>query len=126
MKSIFIILLGILCLFVLYGCKKKSNPSSLQVQVENLTAKTAITIKITNQNNATILNVVNQFGNTTYTASPVNVGDMLTININTNVPDDLQGDGDGIVLFKYGGDEVGSIGGILQDRSTTLTINSDY
>lgn len=117
-------LLALLCV-ILCGCKKSTtNPTTLQVQVSGLTSKTSVTIKMVNQNNLTVLNLANQFGNTTYTASPINVGDVLTITISTNIPDDTAGDGDGTVEFIYAGVDIGSAGGILTRQPFQITIHN--
>lgn len=111
------LLLAFLCLIALSECKKTSDnsPAPMQVQVSGLTAKTSLTLKVTigSPSGTVILNVVNQFGNTSYNTSPVNPGDQLYIAYSTNIPDDLSGDGDGTLRFFYKGQSMGAAGGIL-------------
>ena len=113
MKRLLPFMLGLICLS---ACKKSNTvPAPLQVVVSGLTAKTSLYLKITDatQNNAVILNLVNQFGNNTYNTSPVSPGDQLYMTYSTNIPDDLAGDGDGTIKFIYKGESDGSAAGIL-------------
>ena len=87
----------------------------MQVEVSGLTAKTSLYLKITDatQGNAVILNLENQFGNSTYNTSPVSPGDQLYMTYSTNIPDDAAGDGDGTIKFVYKGQSDGAVSGIL-------------
>lgn len=88
----------------------------MQAVVSGLTTKTALSLKITtgSPSGTVILNIVNQFGNTTYTTtSPVSPGDQLYMTYSTNIPDDPAGDGDGTIKFVYNGGQMGAVGGIL-------------
>jgi hypothetical protein len=122
------ITLACLCLIGILGCKKSSDgtPSSqaaVQVEVSGLTTKTALNLRITDvtMGNIVILDLSNKFGNTTYTTSKVNSVDHLIVVYSTNIPDDLQGDGDGTLSFSYKGIPLWTSGGILTGN-TTLSI----
>src|SRR5665213_943333 len=94
-------LLALLSLLVA-SCKKTDRtPAPLQVEVSGLTTKTSLSIKVTNstQGNTIVLNIINQFGNTTYSGSNVNPGDQLSIHVTANVNDNLAGDGDGSLIY---------------------------
>jgi hypothetical protein len=113
MKKLMLLTLGLICVL---ACKKSNtSPAPLQVVVSGLTSKTSLYLKITDatQSNAVILNLVNQFGNTTYNTPPVSPGDQLYMTYSTNIPDDLAGDGDGTIKFVYKGESDGTVGGIL-------------
>jgi len=104
--------MGVLCL--LASCKKSdsNSASTFQVQVSGLTAKTLVTLKVTdNTTNSTTLSETS-VSNGTYTSSQdVNYGDQLTITCNANVNDDASGDGDGTFKYFFKGDQMGAHGG---------------
>lgn len=99
-----------------YGCKKKDvSPALLQVKVTGLTAKTSLSIRVTdNTQNKVVLDISNQFGNNTYNSnSNVSPGDQLTIYCTANLNDNLDGDGDATLQYSFKGQSVGAHGGII-------------
>jgi hypothetical protein len=129
MKTLVALLaLNVLCLT---ACKKESNPvtkqptsppvtkldtaGGFQIQVSGLTAKTAVNLIVTDDQNL-ILNIKNGYGDTTYTTSAVKIGDPIIVSYSTNIADDLAGDGDGTIKFFYKGFTLGVVGGILTGR----------
>jgi len=118
-----ITLLACLC-FLISSCKKTDrSPAPIQVQVSGLTTKTSLSIKITDltQGNTVVLNIVNQFGNKTYTGSNVNPGDQLSIYVTANVNDNLAGDGDGTLIYLFKGKNMGAHGGQINIAGFTET-----
>ena len=124
------ILFSILLLGILSGCSKDSsttgtNPEDapLQVVVSELTDKTAVSITVTNQNNVKILDIVNQFGNTTYNTEVVHSKDKLKVHYKCNIQSNSAGDGVGTITFLYKGENRGAAGvsGTIE-RDITVTI----
>jgi hypothetical protein len=115
--KITILTISVAFVCLLTACSKKSDSNTpsdtLQVEVSGLTAKTSVSIQITNQKNITVLSVVNQFGNKTYNTDKVYSKDQLRIHYSANMKSDLDNNGVGTIKFLYKGQNIGASGGDL-------------
>lgn len=113
-KLLFLALLGL----ILFSCKKETanTQAPVQIDISGLTTKTSVSIKVIDitAGNATILDIKNQFGNTTYSTIVVFPGDNLQIIGSTNIiPSNLQNDGVGNFKYSFNGQSMGGHGGAI-------------
>lgn len=113
-KLLFIALLGL----SMVSCKKNqaTTQAPVEIEVSGLTAKTSISLKVIDitSGNSTILNIVNQFGNTTYSTIVVFPDDNLQIIGSTNIiPSTLQNDGVATLKYSFNGQSMGGRGGAI-------------
>ncbi|WP_295716427.1 hypothetical protein [Mucilaginibacter sp.] len=138
--------LAFLCLMAFSGCKKSdstpptqtidppakidysiANANGLQLAVSNLTAKTSITIFVTDYNRPTdtLMKISNLYGNKSYYTKDVSKGQKCSIFINSNVVADVANNGTGIITFYYKSEILGINAGNFSypaGKGTTVVI----
>jgi hypothetical protein len=103
---------------VLFFCSCTKSESGkennvLQITVEYLTDTTPISIKVTDQDGLTVLDVNNKYGNKTYYTDEVHSGDRLIVHYSSSVEAEANGNGMGTLQFYYKGNDRGAAGGSL-------------
>jgi len=113
-KLLFLALIGL----AMASCKKDqaTKQAPVQIEVSGLTAKTSISLKVIDitSGNSIILDIKNQFANTTYSTIVVYPGDNLQIIGSTNIiPATLQNDGVATLKYSFNGQSMGGRGGSI-------------
>lgn len=107
---------------LLFSCSsKKDNPNPapsngkpIQVEVSGLTTLTSVSIQIKKPNGEIVLDIVNQFGNKTYTGSLITERPVkLKAHYSANISSDLDNNGNGSLKFIYDGEARTTAGGNL-------------
>jgi hypothetical protein len=121
-------LVPVIVLLPFIGCKKDSGNISapIDITVSGLTAKTSISITAVDEteSNKQVLQVTNQYGNTTYHTAIVSAGDKIKITVTANMDDNLQGDGDGSFQFMFKGRSVGGHSGQINRVGFTQDVTA--